>query len=1076
MTHRVVGAAVAILLAGAMSLGGGVGVATGAATDGGLVVSTVDPAGGAVTAACLELWTDAGAGARGSLVAGTHRCDAPAGLTGRLSGGDGLRDGSLGWTGLAPGGYVVVETLPPALAGSAATYELAADRPVTVGAGGVARLTLVHRPTAGLTLHKVDPAGRPLAGSCFSLVAKDARSADRVIAAACDGTVPAAAGGPAGDGLADGLLLFTALAPTGGPTTYTLREVHPPDGYQAVADQTVTVSRSEPVELTITDTTGAATDGGLVVSTVDPAGGAVTAACLELWTDAGAGARGSLVAGTHRCDAPAGLTGRLSGGDGLRDGSLGWTGLAPGGYVVVETLPPALAGSAATYELAADRPVTVGAGGVARLTLVHRPTAGLTLHKVDPAGRPLAGSCFSLVAKDARSADRVIAAACDGTVPAAAGGPAGDGLADGLLLFTALAPTGGPTTYTLREVHPPDGYQAVADQTVTVSRSEPVELTITDTTGAATDGGLVVSTVDPAGGAVTAACLELWTDAGAGARGSLVAGTHRCDAPAGLTGRLSGGDGLRDGSLGWTGLAPGGYVVVETLPPALAGSAATYELAADRPVTVGAGGVARLTLVHRPTAGLTLHKVDPAGRPLAGSCFSLVAKDARSADRVIAAACDGTVPAAAGGPAGDGLADGLLLFTALAPTGGPTTYTLREVHPPDGYQAVADQTVTVSRSEPVELTITDTTGAATDGVATGAATLELEIDSEISITKLGGMPVAGGVTTAKGRISLQPDAPDAWHGSGTLDSVTTSGKSTTCPGIQVAGSGPYDWVVRSVHAGPDISVDAITVDMDSGPINETPDSAKADMCSLTTDSQLNTWENLFFDAYRSRYAGLGLHVDGWRAVGGPDVWTAGGEVAEATWTGRCVSTFVIECADHTTFRLFGHAGVAAPSPGTGGGATASESVTPSSLAAAVTTPVATLPGAGGQSACADPGGCPGLPVGPAIAVGALVAAGIGGLLLLRFLGSRGSAPLPVQPPQLNGSAGPDPAMETLAPDASVVVKLPVGFDKTPPGASTADTMPNDFIKLPIPPDASAPTVDTGSVPGSTLFDKTPPGP
>jgi len=181
--------------------------------------------------------------------------------------------------------------------------------------------------------------------------------------------------------------------------------------------------------------------------------------------------------------------------------------------------------------------------------------------------------------------------------------------------------------------------------------------------------------------------------------------------------------------------------------------------------------------------------------------------------------------------------------------------------------------------------------------------LELQIDSAIDVSTFMAQPTQNGHTTASGTIALQGDATSGWHGTGNLASTTDLQATLSCQVTKVTGSGTYDWLVSNVHAGPGVSADAVTVDMDSGPISENPDKVVTDACGQTFDSTTNTWENLFFDVYRPRYQSAGFRVDGWKAVGGDDVWTSGGTVATATWTGACNSTLILGCKDQTTFTL-----------------------------------------------------------------------------------------------------------------------------------------------------------------------------
>ncbi|HEX5589678.1 MAG TPA: carboxypeptidase-like regulatory domain-containing protein [Candidatus Limnocylindrales bacterium] len=557
-------------------------------------------------------------------------------------------------------------------------------------------------------------------------------------------------------------------------------------------------------------------------------------------------------------------------------------------------------------------------------------------------------------------------------------------------------------------------------------------------------GGLLVGSVDPAGTVLIGTCFELWTDAGGGTAGTVVAGTKRCDQPYDQARRPE-GDGRVDGTTAWTGVAPGTYVLRETLPPALASSStAMYELAPDTAIRIRAGEVTRETLVHRPTGGLVIRKTDAAGKPLPGACFT--AKTTADQTSRTVAACDGPTPAA-GLPAGDGQADGILVLPGLTPTLRPTTYTLREIAPP-GYAPIADQRLTVQPDAPLELTIPNDPGGGGGAPVIG---LTLEIDSRIEITMLGGMPLDRAVATVRGRIALSGDTTTGrWVGSGSLVSETTSGRPA-CPGISISGAGTYDWVVRSATVAPDRE---IVVNMDSGPISESPDTSSTDTCNGVLDSTMNTWENLFFQIYRPRFQAEGFRVDGWKAID-PAAWTAGGVVAEATWTGSCpVQTVpglpsglptlppILECRDATTFRLVADViGIGPPAsgdPGSGGGG----AVVPSP-AVATADPGAPsgspplVPTPAGATECGL-GGCDGSLLLPIVIGGILIVLG-GGFLGFRFLGGRQVMPLPLQGPNLPASAGLDPTVAELSLDGGDL-KLPTeGLD--------ADKLPLEYDKL-----------------------------
>ena len=225
---------------------------------------------------------------------------------------------------------------------------------------------------------------------------------------------------------------------------------------------------------------------------------------------------------------------------------------------------------------------------------------------------------------------------------------------------------------------------------------------------AGSGGGLAVRTLDPAGTALTNACLELWTDAG-GTRGTLLADSRRCDAPRDPTGLVGPEDGWVDGSLGWSGLAPGRYLVVETQAPA--DSRGGYETAADTAVEIRAGAVSPLGLTHFLRNALTLYKVDAAGDPVPGACFAIAGpRSGRTGPPPGSAVCDGEAPAT-GGPPGDDLADGILVLPSNELTGTPGTYTVIESRPPAGYAPLALQTVELAPDRATVLTVTNDTGA-----------------------------------------------------------------------------------------------------------------------------------------------------------------------------------------------------------------------------------------------------------------------------------------------------------------------------------------------------------------------------
>jgi hypothetical protein len=147
----------------------------------------------------------------------------------------------------------------------------------------------------------------------------------------------------------------------------------------------------------------------------------------------------------------------------------------------------------------------------------------------------------------------------------------------------------------------------------------------------------------------------------------------------------------------------------------------------------------------------------------------------------------------------------------------------------------------------------------------------------------------------------------------------TKSKKAGCRTVHVRGNGAYDWQVRDVVAGPDITAKDIVVDIDSGPAAESPDGFTAFNCPVTLEGTMNTWENAFFVTYHAKKNVNGLRVTGWTLNATTDTWKQGGLVATAKWTGRCPETTtipavqgqpeieipaVIQCTDKTTFKIW----------------------------------------------------------------------------------------------------------------------------------------------------------------------------
>ena len=181
--------------------------------------------------------------------------------------------------------------------------------------------------------------------------------------------------------------------------------------------------------------------------------------------------------------------------------------------------------------------------------------------------------------------------------------------------------------------------------------------------------------------------------------------------------------------------------------------------------------------------------------------------------------------------------------------------------------------------------------------------LELSIESDITITKLGGVGVSG-ATSAEGEIRLKKGADGLWSGTGTITSTTQV--SSGCGGVTIPRSvGTYDWVVRDVSAAPGGTIEAW---MDARPASESPDAGIVNLCPGSVATTLNTWENLFFVAHNRDFGAKGFHVTGWDALQPP--WQLEQAFAFAVWDDNCSGPLaqpgagqIVGCTGATTMYL-----------------------------------------------------------------------------------------------------------------------------------------------------------------------------
>ncbi len=254
---------------------------------------------------------------------------------------------------LDPGPYQVrMSTVP-------ATYETPADQSATIAAGETARLDfeLVRIPEPGsIEVRTTNGDGEPLLNACYAVMQSGTR-----VASQCDGSP------------ADGVVTFTNI-PAG---TYQLVQTQTPGGqYAAAPTQTVEVEAGQP---TVVDIVMDLRPGRLTVVTADRGEPTLTLqnACYRLV--------GPVEFGPF-CDAD----------DGRVDGRVVFTNVPAGQYELRQTV------ATAGYDPAADRTVTITAGGSLQVTVLNdkvQPPARsgtLVVIPLDPNGNPVAGGCYQL--------------------------------------------------------------------------------------------------------------------------------------------------------------------------------------------------------------------------------------------------------------------------------------------------------------------------------------------------------------------------------------------------------------------------------------------------------------------------------------------------------------------------------------------------------------------------------------------------------------------------------------------------------------------------------------------------------
>ncbi|MFJ1757230.1 SpaA isopeptide-forming pilin-related protein [Kitasatospora sp. NPDC088134] len=720
-------------------------------------VLKTDPDGKALSGAKFQLWKDTD-GVSGLQPATDTKVGAECttGADGKCAATVGL--GTYYWQETAaPDGYLLPD---PAVFGPLTLAAANATEGVTA--------TAVNRPAPGsVTVHKTDPEGQSLAGAKFQLW----RDSDGTT-----GLQPATdtkVGAECTTG-ADGICTATV-----DPGTYYWQETAAPDGF-LLPDNPV----FGPLVLTVDNSrqgvTTTAVDrpmtGRVQVLKTDPDGKALSGAVFQLWRDSD-GTAGLQPATDSKVGAEC-----TTGADGTCAETVGlgtyyWQETAaPAGYLLPD---PAVFGpltlTSANYR-----------AGVST-TVVDRPMTGaVSVTKVDPQGKPLAGAKFQLWQDTDGTAG--LQPATDTKV----GTECTTG-ADG-----KCAATVGLGTYYWQETAAPSGYLLPAPAvfgplTLTADNfRQGVTATVTDQP---ITGRVSVLKTDPDGKALSGAKFQLWQDAD-GVAGLQPATDTKVGAECttGADGRCSATVGL--GSYYWQETAaPDGYLLPD---PAVFG-----------PLTLTAenaeAGLSS-TVVDRPAPGeVSVLKTDPQGKPLDGAVFQLWRESGareglqQDADTKTGAPCTAT---------GGG---------RCAATVELGTYYWEEIQAPAGYR-LPDNPV----SGPLTLTLAN----ARQGVT--VTVVDQPITGRVQVLKTD--PEGKALSGAKfqlwqdtdGASGLQP-ATDSKVGA-----ECTTGADGKC--AATVGLGSYYWQETAAPAGYLLPAPAVF-----GPLTLTAENAEAGVSSTVVD-------------------------------------------------------------------------------------------------------------------------------------------------------------------------------------------------------------------------------------------------
>ncbi|MER3437968.1 MAG: hypothetical protein C4346_10475, partial [Chloroflexota bacterium] len=401
-----------------------------------------------------------------------------------------------------------------------------------------------------------------------------------------------------------------------------------PEGYEIVGSgqTSVTVEPGGTAEAVFQAQRVAPKTGSLRISVVDNNGQPVAGACVDV-----SGPASGTVCDNDEADQD------------KSDAQILVTDIPPGSYSVSVPAPPE------GFQASSVEQATVQPGEEARVTLTVPavPTTGtLIITKVDEAGMPLAGACFSV-----------------GNLTVCDNGDGDADPADGVIRIEGLD----AGRVRIEETQAPPGYEPGNPTTARITAGEETTVEVvnslapTPTPAPPPTGSVRITKVDQDNQRLGGSCFTL--------QGNQTYGPV-CD----------NGDGDADNTEGRIlveNVEAGTYTVVEeTAPEGYAG-------AEPQQITVRAGELTRVTVRNsRATGTLTAYTVDDAGNPVGGVCYEVTGYG-----QVCDQDGDGdmTLPDS---PAGD--------------------YTVRQVSVPAGYQLAdpQEQQATVTPGGTAEVTFT----------------------------------------------------------------------------------------------------------------------------------------------------------------------------------------------------------------------------------------------------------------------------------------------------------------------------------------------------------------------------------